>query len=343
MACTFCATGRGGFSRSLLPSEILDQLLTVQEHFGRRATNVVFMGMGEPCLNLPCVMKAARAVVRDVGVGARRVTLSTVGVPGTIEKIARETVGKAQIAWKVEEKAEQQPGQGGSEASANAARADADPAASASGDAVSYHADGAASASTDALSADAVFSDASSSSPSSSATASSPAPAPPPASYAFAPLPALQLTFAISLHAPDQASRARLVPSAKVYPIEAILDDAQRYCYVTGRRVSFEYTLLRGENASAEDAERLADLIDDRPRLMAHVNLIPWNPNPDAPFREPDARQIRAFADVLRARNIPVSIRVPRGRGAAAACGQLRNEQQGIKVAKKRAETGTGL
>lgn len=366
MACTFCATGRGGFSRSLLPSEILDQLLTVQEHFGRRATNVVFMGMGEPCLNLPAVMKAARAMVRDVGIGARRVTLSTVGVPGTIEKVARETVGKAAVAWQVEEKA---PGAGERDGAmrkdglmtAQGAQLDVErkgtnqesEQAAGGGDAIvnpggpqRQLAESPASPTpaTSETPSDARTSASSLQGPiatpaSSSPTSPSPAPsssAPlspaPPVAFAHAPLPPLQLTFAISLHAPEQASRARIVPSAKAYPLDAIADDAQRYCFVTGRRISFEYTLLQGQNASARDAELLADLIDARPRLMAHVNLIPWNPNPDAPFREPEARQVRAFADVLRARNIPVSIRVPRGRGAAAACGQLRNEQQGIKT-----------
>jgi 23S rRNA (adenine2503-C2)-methyltransferase len=70
MRCTFCATGKGGFARNLAPHEIVDQVLTVQEQFGQRVSNVVFMGMGEPLLNLPAVARAYEIMNKDIGIGA---------------------------------------------------------------------------------------------------------------------------------------------------------------------------------------------------------------------------------------------------------------------------------
>jgi len=81
MRCTFCATGKGGFARNLAPHEIVDQVISLEEHFGQRVTNVVFMGMGEPLLNIPNVLRAHEALNSEVGIGARHITISTVGVP----------------------------------------------------------------------------------------------------------------------------------------------------------------------------------------------------------------------------------------------------------------------
>ena len=89
MACDFCATGKGGFSRNLLHHEIVDQVLTVQEDFGERVSNVVFMGMGEPLINLEEVVKAVKSLNQDVGIGQRSLTISTVGLPGKIKELAR--------------------------------------------------------------------------------------------------------------------------------------------------------------------------------------------------------------------------------------------------------------
>ncbi len=88
MACDFCATGKGGFTRNLQAHEIVDQVLTVQADFGRRVSNVVFMGMGEPLLNLPAVVAALRLLNQDVGIGQRSLTVSTVGLPGRIREFA---------------------------------------------------------------------------------------------------------------------------------------------------------------------------------------------------------------------------------------------------------------
>lgn len=90
MACDFCATGKGGFVRNLSRSEILDQVLTVQEDFDRRVGNVVFMGMGEPLHNPAAVLSAARSINQDIGIGKRYITISTVGIPGRIRQLANE-------------------------------------------------------------------------------------------------------------------------------------------------------------------------------------------------------------------------------------------------------------
>ncbi|NJM95204.1 MAG: 23S rRNA (adenine(2503)-C(2))-methyltransferase RlmN [Acaryochloridaceae cyanobacterium CSU_5_19] len=89
MACDFCATGKGNWQRNLACHEIVDQVLTVQEDFQRRVGNVVFMGMGEPLLNLDSVLAAIRSLNEDVGIGQRSLTLSTVGIPDRLRKLAK--------------------------------------------------------------------------------------------------------------------------------------------------------------------------------------------------------------------------------------------------------------
>lgn len=88
MACDFCATGKGGFLRNLERHEIVDQVLTVQEDFQQRVSNIVFMGMGEPLLNVDNVLGALRSLNEDVGIGKRAMTISTVGIPGRIRRLA---------------------------------------------------------------------------------------------------------------------------------------------------------------------------------------------------------------------------------------------------------------
>jgi 23S rRNA (adenine2503-C2)-methyltransferase len=89
MACDFCATGKGGFQRNLAAHEIIDQVLTVQEDFKRRVSHIVFMGMGEPLLNTENVLAALKCLNQDVGIGQRNMTVSTVGIPGKILKLAK--------------------------------------------------------------------------------------------------------------------------------------------------------------------------------------------------------------------------------------------------------------
>lgn len=88
MACDFCATGKGGFIRNLETHEIVDQVLTVQEEFEQRVSNIVFMGMGEPLINTQNVIAAVRCLNEDIGIGQRSITVSTVGIPGQIRRLA---------------------------------------------------------------------------------------------------------------------------------------------------------------------------------------------------------------------------------------------------------------
>ncbi|MFP4133669.1 MAG: 23S rRNA (adenine(2503)-C(2))-methyltransferase RlmN [Halothece sp.] len=90
MSCDFCATGKGGFTRNLQAHEIVDQVMTVAEDFQQRVSHVVFMGMGEPLLNLEEVIKAVKSLNQDIGIGQRNLTVSTVGIPKTIPKLAAE-------------------------------------------------------------------------------------------------------------------------------------------------------------------------------------------------------------------------------------------------------------
>ncbi len=104
MACRFCATGMEGFKRSLSFHEIISQVISIREVMNRRPTNVVFMGMGEPLLNIDEVMRSIRCINHDLGIGQRRITISTVGVPNTIPKLAKKAIsilGRAQFTLAV--------------------------------------------------------------------------------------------------------------------------------------------------------------------------------------------------------------------------------------------------
>ncbi|KAG8079179.1 hypothetical protein GUJ93_ZPchr0007g3070 [Zizania palustris] len=137
----------------------------------------------------------------------------------------------------------------------------------------------------------------------------------------------LQSTLAVSLHAPNQKLRETIVPSAKSYPLGALMDDCKNYFLETGRRVSFEYTLLAGINDTKEHAEELAELLHTCGGGY-HVNLIPYNPIQGSEYKRPYRKVIQAFVDALEARKITTSVRQTRGLDANAACGQLRNEFQ---------------
>ncbi|PZV26021.1 MAG: 23S rRNA (adenine(2503)-C(2))-methyltransferase RlmN [Snowella sp.] len=226
MDCDFCATGKGGFVRNLQAHEIIDQVLTVQEDFDQRVSNVVFMGMGEPLLNLPAVVPAVHSLNQDVGIGQRSLTISTVGLPKKIQQLAQEK---------------------------------------------------------------------------------------------------LQVTFAVSLHAPNQALREQLIPSAKHYPLHALLADCRDYINTTGRRVTFEYVLLAEVNDFPEQALELSRMLKG---FQTHVNLIPYNPIAEVDYKRPNSERIQAFVDILQKHHITVSVRYSRGLGADAACGQLRATQK---------------
>lgn len=232
LRCSFCATGKGGFARNLRPHEIVGQVLAIEDLFQARVSNVVFMGMGEPLLNLPAVLAAHRCLNRDLSIGQRQMTISTVGVPNTIQRLAQAK---------------------------------------------------------------------------------------------------LQSTLAVSLHAPNQRLREQLVPSAKAYPLEALLQDCRAYFRATGRRVSFEYTLLAAVNDQPEHARELGELLR-RWDLGHHVNVIPYNPVQDSDYRRPSKAYVLAFAEELKKAKITVSIRQTRGMEANAACGQLRNDHQKVPL-----------
>jgi 23S rRNA (adenine2503-C2)-methyltransferase len=226
MACTFCATGKGGFMRHLQPHEIIDQVLTVQEDFQERVSHVVFMGMGEPLANLDNVVKAVKCLNQDIGISQRSIVVSTVGIPGKIHELAQHE---------------------------------------------------------------------------------------------------LQVTLAVSLHAPNQRLRSTLVPTAENYEIDDLLDECRDYVQITGRRLSVEYVLLAGVNDARSHASELASKLRG---FQSHVNLIPYNPIEDADYDRPTPRDIKDFVDVLEQKHIAVSVRYSKGLGATAACGQLRANQR---------------
>ena len=126
---------------------------------------------------------------------------------------------------------------------------------------------------------------------------------------------------AISLHAPDDVLRNRLVPLNKRYPLEELLPACREYARKTGRRVSYEYTLFAGVNDSLARARALARTLA---AMDAHVNLIPANPACDGEFKPSPRSQVLAFERELRAAGINCTVRVPRGQDIEAGCGQLR-------------------
>jgi 23S rRNA (adenine2503-C2)-methyltransferase len=226
MACDFCATGKGGYKRNLARHEIVDQVLTVQEDFQQRVSHVVFMGMGEPLLNVDNVLGAIKSLNKDVGIGQRSLTLSTVGIRDRIRQLAE------------------------------------------------HH---------------------------------------------------LQVTLAVSLHAPNQTLREQLIPSAHSYKIEDLLAECREYVEITGRRVSFEYVLLAGVNDLPEHALQLAKCMRG---FQSHVNLIPYNPISEVDYKRPNSDRISAFVTVLKQQKIAVSVRYSRGLETDAACGQLRTSKK---------------
>jgi 23S rRNA (adenine2503-C2)-methyltransferase len=137
-----------------------------------------------------------------------------------------------------------------------------------------------------------------------------------------------QVNLAVSLHAPTDELRDRLVPLNRRYPIAELLDACERYVVKTGRRVSFEYALMAGINDSDETATALAGLLRGRRQLRCHVNLIPLNPVDVLPYERPSAETIERFAAILRDGGIATTVRYSRGVDIAAACGQLRAREE---------------
>ncbi|QLE56785.1 23S rRNA (adenine(2503)-C(2))-methyltransferase RlmN [Nostoc sp. TCL26-01] len=136
----------------------------------------------------------------------------------------------------------------------------------------------------------------------------------------------LQVTLAVSLHAPNQALREQLIPSAHSYPIEDLLAECREYVAITGRRISFEYILLAGVNDLPEHALELSRRLRG---FQNHVNLIPYNPIQEVDYKRPNRQQIQSFVQILQEQKIAVSVRYSRGLEADAACGQLRSSNAG--------------
>ncbi len=235
LGCTFCATGYEGFKRNLSSDEIIAQVWRAHEALGafsrsppRHITNIVFMGMGEPLLNLEQLSVAARLLRDDdaYGIPGRKLTLSTAGLVPMIDRI-----------------------------------------------------------------------DAS-----------------------------LKLSLAVSLHAPNDNLRTRLVPINKHFPIAELLASCQRYLERLAdprRSITIEYTLIDSLNDTPELARATARLLRG---LRCKINLIPYNPIASAPWRRPSASAVAAFRDVLRDAGYTVTVRATRGSDIAAACGQLRGK-----------------
>ena len=228
IGCVFCATGQMGFERNIPSEDIVAQVLHFRRLLaprGEHVTNVVFMGMGEPLANYDETLRAVRQLTdpRAFGLAQRAVTVSTVGIPRAIDRLAGE---------------------------------------------------------------------------------------------------GLQVGLAISLHAPDDALRQRLVPTARPNSVRELLDAGRRYFRATGRRVSIEYALIDGVNDGPEQAWPLAKLLRG---AGMHVNLIPLNATA-GPFAAPSRRRVREFRRILTEAGVNATVRIEKGAEIAAACGQLRTD-----------------
>ncbi len=135
----------------------------------------------------------------------------------------------------------------------------------------------------------------------------------------------IQVNLAISLHAPNDAIRASIMPVNRRYPVRELMDACARYIAKTNRKVFFEYIMLDGVNDSPDHARELAALMHGP---LHHVNLIPYNSTPDAELQGSPQERIWGFAALLEAAGVPCTVRTPMGRDIAAACGQLRAETQ---------------
>jgi 23S rRNA (adenine2503-C2)-methyltransferase len=226
VGCVFCASGLNGLQRSLSAGEMVEQVMRAGQRCaaGERVSNVVFMGLGEPLANYDATLSAVRTINAAWGlhIGARKITISTVGLPKMIRRLAGE---------------------------------------------------------------------------------------------------GLQITLALSLHAPTDELRHRLIPSAGRVTIESLIEAAHDYFERTGREITLEYVLLAGVNDSEQAARALAAVAR---KTRANVNLLTYNPVEGLPFRRPEKRDAERFLGALRAAGINAHLRPGRGLDIDAACGQLR-------------------
>jgi 23S rRNA (adenine2503-C2)-methyltransferase len=227
MKCTFCASAVGGFIRNLTAGEMMGQIFEAQNTTGKRISNIVLMGGGEPLDNFDEVLKFIHLVNEKYGlnISQRNITLSTCGLIPEIYKLADRK---------------------------------------------------------------------------------------------------LKITLAVSLHNPFQVEREMIIPVAKMYPIEKLVDAAFYYFKKTGRRVTFEYALIRGLNDSQRHAEKLGKLVKEK---LAHINLIPLNAVKENNYFPSNRNKIKIFKHILTdIYHINTTIRRELGADINAACGQLRNQ-----------------
>ena len=227
MGCVFCATGQMGFARHLSEAEIFEQAARFAAELsseGERLSNVVLMGMGEPFHNYDAVLAAIRRLMSDLGIGARHITVSTVGLAPRIRQFAEE---------------------------------------------------------------------------------------------------GLQVTLAISLHAATDEERSALLPVNRRWPLAELLDACRHYVDATGRRVTFEWALIEGQNDSEAEAHRLGRLLAG---LRCHVNLIPLNPTGGYGGGPSSKEACARFVDALGRHGVPATVRMRRGIDIDAGCGQLKSE-----------------
>ncbi len=230
MGCKFCESGRRKKVRNLTTSEMVLQVLGVEENLQEKITHVVIMGIGEPFDNYDNVIRFVKIINSPKGlqIGSRHITISTCGIIPKIEE--------------------------------------------------------------------------------------------------FMNFP-YQVNLAISLHAPNNNLRNKLMPINKVYSIDNLIKILKKYIEKTNRRLTFEYILLDGINDTKECALELASLIKG---MNAYVNLIPYNNTDNLGFNRSKTIQIMRFYDILKKNKINVTIRREFGTKISAACGQLRSKEESI-------------
>ncbi|MDD6328300.1 MAG: 23S rRNA (adenine(2503)-C(2))-methyltransferase RlmN, partial [Lachnospiraceae bacterium] len=133
----------------------------------------------------------------------------------------------------------------------------------------------------------------------------------------------LTITFALSLHAPSDEERKELMPIAHRYTLQETIEACKAYFRETGRRITFEYSLVKGKNDSIDHANRLADLLRG---VNCHVNLIPVNPIDERSYEKSDENSVQKFKLALEKKSINGTIRRSVGSDIDAACGQLRRK-----------------
>lgn len=228
MGCGFCATGKLGFKRNLSAGEIVGQVLDItayrrREDPGFKVGNIVYMGMGEPLLNLPAVLKSIKILNHKAGqnIGMRRITVSTCGLVPQIDELADER---------------------------------------------------------------------------------------------------LDIALAVSLHAPTNELRNKIMPVNKKYPLEELIKACRSYIEKTGRRVTFEYALIKDFNGSPLEARQLSQLLQG---IKANVNVIPVNTIKGQEISRPDEKEIKSFVKMLKELGVNAVLREEKGSDIEAACGQL--------------------